>query len=263
LNLSIREDVLRVLHETAPSTRLCVTQLQRKYAELDQTMLSSPQLHSLNTIVYCFPNHPTTVLHAYNGLQILKRCLMRGASIQRLRIACENASTQKIVDEAGAKRNLALWEDGPHNFHWQDGEQFLGQQVLAWRGNVAYNFSNTQCHSWARCTDWSRLRSLDLDRHTAWLNLFQHLVGRVPHLKALSFNLNWGIVVLEVERRRRDFHIISEFLRSITGVEILSFRSNVQEMFTPVLATLLRHHGHALKRMDFSCLGTMKQWSQA
>jgi hypothetical protein len=52
-------------------------------------------------------------------------------------------------------------------------------------------------------------------------------------------------------------------LRHIGGIEILSFQSNVEGMFTPLLITLLKHHGHALKRMDIGCLETMKQWGKA
>jgi hypothetical protein len=231
---------------------------------LDETLLSSPQLHSLDTTVYYFPNHPTTVIHAHSELQILKRCLMRGNSIKKLRIAFQDAGTQKVVDEAGAKPNLALWEHGPLNFHWKDGEQFPGLQELGWRGDVPYNFSNTQCQSWTRCMDWSKLRTLDLFRSLSWLHLFQHLAGRVPHLKCLSFNLHYSTDdILEPSHQKRDFGIISEFLRNITGIEKLTFYSNVEKMFTPVLKTLLRHYGHALKRMVIICLGTMKQWDQA
>jgi hypothetical protein len=111
--------------------------------------------------------------------------------------------------------------------------------------------------------DWSKLRGLDLGRFPSWLHLFEHLAGREPLLKGLSFNLHWEIDVLEPERRKRDFLIISEFLRNITGIEMVTLQSNVEEMFTPVWNTLLRHHGHALKRMNISCLGTMKQWVQA
>jgi hypothetical protein len=139
----IEQDVLQVLLETTPHVRLYVEQRQRNHAILDQTLLSSPQLHSLDTTVYYFPNHPTTVMHAHSELQILKRCLVQGNNIKKLRIAFQNAGSQKVLDEAGAKRNLALWEHGPLNFHWKDGAQFPGLQVLAWRGDVPCSFSNT------------------------------------------------------------------------------------------------------------------------
>jgi hypothetical protein len=76
--------------------------------------------------------------------------------------------------------------------------------------------------------DWSKLRSLDLDRFPSWLHLFQHLAVHVPHVKRLSFNLHWETDVLEPERRKRDFLIISEFLRNITGIEMLTLQSNME-----------------------------------
>jgi hypothetical protein len=60
--------------------------------------------------------------HGYSELQILKRCLMRGKSIRKLRIMFENA---------GGAENTVKWEYGPLNFEWWDGEHLTKLEVIA------------------------------------------------------------------------------------------------------------------------------------
>jgi hypothetical protein len=100
---------------------------------------------------------------------------MRGKSIKKLRICFETASIQDMFDAVGAARNIVQLEYGPLNFHWRDGDTFSPLEVLVWNGNVPYDFFDTQCYIWARCMNWSKLRSLDLGHYMSWLHLFQHL----------------------------------------------------------------------------------------
>jgi hypothetical protein len=156
---------------------------------MDRILLSSPQLHSLERNVYYkgsyFQPHET----GNSELQMLKQYLIQGNSIKNLHLALEKVN-QRLSLEHISKLHIEKWEDGPLNFHWQDGDRFPPLEKLRWKAAIEllpteYVHSSEQCSQWINCMDWNKLKVLDMGPLTTTSHLIEHLIGNAQHLQSL------------------------------------------------------------------------------
>jgi hypothetical protein len=189
-------------------------------------------------------------------LQLLKQYLMDGNSLKILRFGFENMDPRLLNDDT-VKTNMSKWDDGPLNFHWQDGDHFPALEEFSLRGAVEYEFSADQCEAWVRCMDWSRLRKLDLGQRITSLYLFQLLTGKVAQLKSLSATVsNW---VSPEENVDHHLPLFLDFLHAINGLEEIQLQCR---RLREILPTLLSQHGHSLVHMNLNRIGAMHNWSE-
>jgi hypothetical protein len=226
---------------------------------LDRILLSSPQLHALDTNIYCKrPYRPNGT--GITELQLLKQYLIHGNSVKILRFGFEDMSPQLLKDDV-VRANMSKWHDGPLNFHWEDGDHFPALEEFNLRAameyNVEYEFSTAQCEAWVCCMDWSRLRKLDLGpRHTS-LHLFQLLTGKVAQLKSLSVAVfDWASPEKSVDH---GLQLFLGFLRKITGLKEIRLQC---QRLTAILQTLLSQHGHSLVSLNLQRIGATQKWSK-
>jgi hypothetical protein len=74
-------------------------------------------------------------IDARNEFQILKSCLIRCNSIKVLHVYLEDIDKGrcwKSIPSLGYES----WEDGPFNFHWQDGDCFPALEDWCWSGRT-------------------------------------------------------------------------------------------------------------------------------
>jgi hypothetical protein len=119
---------------------------------MDCLLLSSPQLHSLRLNVYFDAPYVLPFVNGPSELQMLTQCLIRGNSIKVLHITLEY-DDKTLYGKTPSSLGVQSWEDGPFNFHWQDGDRFPALEECRWSGRTEYVFSEQQFNMWHRCMD--------------------------------------------------------------------------------------------------------------
>jgi hypothetical protein len=257
-DIPVPEPVLDVFHTTHATARLHVTNCLRDRKPLDRLLLSSPQLHSLRTNVYFDLVGVCPIVKSSSELQILKRCLMQGNSIKVLHLALENVANH-AYGNAVSGLSIQDWENGPLNFHWQDGDRFPALEEWGWSSLTQYVYSEQQLDMWRWCMDWTQLRVLDFGYHPLTSMLpFPSLAGHVPRLNSLA-------VFISAEKQHdmheptRTIPIFEEFLRSIPALEKLRLRWN----FIPdCLSTILELQGRSLRELDLNHACSGDAWDR-
>jgi hypothetical protein len=257
LHLPIPLSALQNINELHPLAQLHVKNRARRFPiPLPQSLLSYPQLHTLDVSVYYVGriSGPT-----YSELQILKNCLIYGGSVKILRLTT-TSSLQGVPagfntdDDPG--HSLHNWEgveEGPVNFHWQDHDCFPPLEELK-LGYNQYDLSLEQCQMWIKCMDWSKMRKLDLGKG-APEHLFKTLAGEVPHLESLTFGI-WPYYGLDQSSWDcRDMTIIARFAESIISLKELSVEVFDYNDFVGVMTIVARSLGHSLLRLHVYCVG--------
>jgi hypothetical protein len=156
----------------------------------------------------------------------------------------------------------------PHSEDEEDEAQFPGLETLVWRGDSSFNFSTEECAKWARCADWSKLNSLDMDQWTEWEFFFRHLTGIVPQLRRLSFSMylhrKEDAADFPEKKGRQYVQVAEEFVKAISGLETLTFRSNVSSIFSTVLALLLEYQWRTLEELEIGRFddGEVEAWEE-
>ncbi|RMZ72424.1 hypothetical protein GMOD_00007406 [Pyrenophora seminiperda CCB06] len=248
-NIPIPENVLDVFHSAHPTARLHVTNTLRERKPMDRLLLSSPQLHSLEMSIYFDSVGVCPLVMGRSELQILKSCLMQGNSVKVLRLGLEDAEKNlwgKKIRSLGVEN----WEDGPLNFHWQDGDRFPALEEWAWTGLVQYVYSTQQLEMWRQCMDWTQLRVLDFGfMSLASLLPLELLAGHVPRLNCLT------VVIITSDRRHgmddpaRSLLTFEAFLRSVPTLRKLCLG---WELISNCLPIILHHQGHALHELELN-----------
>lgn len=198
------------------------------------------------------------VVKGSSELQILKRCLMQGSSIKVLHLALENVD-KYFYGSAVSGLGIQDWENGPLNFHWQDGDRFPALEEWGWGGSTRYVYSEQQLDMWRRCMDWTQLRVLDFGDHPLTSMLpFLSLAGHVPRLISLA-------VFISAEKQHdmheptRTIPIFEEFLRSIPALEKLRL---TWDFIPDCLSTILALQGHSLRELDLYHARSGNAWNQ-
>jgi hypothetical protein len=189
-NHSIPSSVLAALHRDHPSVRLMVTSCNRQGHPLDEALLSSPQLHTLDLTVSCTHRG---IYHLEEGiceLTYLKALLVRGGNLKVLRLRLIRLEPQSEGAKAQFKETMA-WAAGPFNFRFEETDEFptLEELVILQGGSYepAYELSAKHCSDWSYAMDWSEMRVLNLGSSDAE-HLLPEITGLVPKLHTLRFN---------------------------------------------------------------------------
>jgi hypothetical protein len=213
--------VLDGFHCTHPEAHLNVTNHSRQGILLDESLLLSPQLHTLDISV-------GVILHGELGyiteLPALKDFLIRGGSLKVLRLhltrlehgskavraryyECSLADDGPLnvsIDQGDTTvartpfQGYCAADAGPLNFRFEDGDTFPALEELVIKqeevksgqrpsAGAAYDFSAKHCEDWARCMHWEQLRTLDLGSTPHPRYLIQSIASAVPLLDTLRF----------------------------------------------------------------------------
>lgn len=189
-NYAIPLRVLEALHRDHPSARLKVTNHNRKDLALDEALLSSPQLHTLDITVRCIHRGTTRPQDGNGDLSNLKTLLMRGGNLKVLRLRLSKLEHFSIAKRSQYNTSTVV-AVGPSHFRFQHTDTFpmLEELVISRADNLApvYEFSPKHCSDWAYAMDWSEMRILDV-ASTNSEHLLREIAGLVPKLHTLRLN---------------------------------------------------------------------------
>ncbi|KAF1936494.1 hypothetical protein EJ02DRAFT_83208 [Clathrospora elynae] len=182
--------VLDCLQRGHPSAQLRLTDHNRQGIPLDEALLSSPQLHTLDITVgcifYCKFQYPAGICE----LPHLKRLLIRGGNLKILRIRFVRLEHGSVAARARFQGYGAA-DVGPLNFRFEETDKFpaLEELVLQQSENsrIEYDLGAKHCEDWKRFMNWSNMRTLDLGPKNCE-NLLRSLTGAVvTGLQTLRF----------------------------------------------------------------------------
>jgi len=189
-NYAIPLRVLEALHGDHPSAQLKVTNHNRKDFALDEALLSSPQLHTLDITVRCFHRGATRRQDENSDLSKLKTLLMRGRNLKVLRLRLSKQQHFTMAARSQGNSYTAMAVGGSH-FRFQETDTFptLEEVVISRADDLApaYELSPKHCSDWAYAMDWSEMRILDV-ASTNSEHLLREIAGLVPKLHTLSLN---------------------------------------------------------------------------
>jgi hypothetical protein len=236
--------VLDLLQETHPSAKLHIVLRDRKLTSLSNTLLSSPQLHSLDISIYCVRS---TMVYGHSELAFIKNCL--GPSLKVLRLSMIHPSTYE--DRA----RIVDWDsvqEGPMNFDWQLDSHVPALEELTLQYE-SYDLDPAHCNMWAQITSWQQLQRLDLGMGSP-RHLFVALTNRVPNLKYLAFwirssrNSTWDLHPL-----RFGLPALAAFLASINELHDVYFGAHGPQELDGALAVILDNTRGSLTRLVMNC----------
>lgn len=243
MRFSIPRGLLTAFHAEWPDAQLHVTNNDRKhpYAPLDTTILSSPQLHSADLIIFA----ERSLQGNFSEYPALKSALLQAKRLQKLRLK-------------GGSANSRGWAAGPSNLQFVEGDIFPALQELT-LPYEKYSLTMDHCVQWLAAMDWSKLRRLDLDRGAPG-HLFYALTGRVPQLQALHFGF-WSYSNPGPMWDCRDLYIIKQFLESIDGLEEIVVTNWNDTEFMQIRHGMLKKHGKTLRMLRTSyCAAEAQGW---
>jgi hypothetical protein len=272
--------VLDSFHRTHPEAHLKVTNHSRQGILLDETLLLSPQLHTLDISVGC-------ILHGNLGyiteLPALEDLLIRGGSLKVLRLhltrlehgskavrtryhECLLADDGPLNvsidrgDTAAARtpfQGYCAADAGPLNFRFEDGDTFPALEELVIKqekvksgqrrsAGAAYDFSAKHCEDWAHCMDWGQLRTLDLVSSPHPRYLLRSIAEAVPLLETLRF-----------EAFPDPDNALTSLLHQTPKLETLHMKSNpldtVESAFEAAVLTICATVGPQLHSLALEC----------
>jgi hypothetical protein len=187
---AIPSSILEALHHDHASALLKVTNHNRKGLPLDEALLSSPQLHTLDITIGCISRGTTNPQEGNCELPRLKTLIMRGGNLKVLRVRLS-----KVEYFSNAARiqfsSPSVAAVGPFHFRFQQTDTFptLEELAISRADDLApaYDLSAKHCSDWFHAMDWSEMRVLDLvSTHSGYL--LREITGLVPKLHTLRFN---------------------------------------------------------------------------
>lgn len=222
--------------------------MSRTRPDLDGLLLASPQLHSLETKLYCDSNlNHNGNSSASKELQSLQRYLTKGNSIKHLPVEfCPSDDTESHRIEERLDFVCEGWYRSP------------ALESFAWIDTLYHGYTPTPLHTWWSCMNWSKLRTLNLGRGKATDLFFKQMTGNLNGLKHLS-------LFMDTSRPDRlgsegdGLAIFSAFLRSTEGLEILRL---VGPGLSVIIPTILSYHAQTLERLSFRYEGNELPWTR-
>ncbi|KAF2827321.1 hypothetical protein CC86DRAFT_291154 [Ophiobolus disseminans] len=243
---AIRPDILRTFHERHPSAKLQLMLKDRSLTPLSSTLLSSPQLHSLDISIYCVRGSATC---GHSEAEFIKQSIAK-SSLKVLSLAVKSLASPI------QRRMFLQWDYvryGFFNFNLQEGDRFPALEEL----RLGYDMNNVltaeNCEMWAKATSWHQLRKLDLSRGSP-RHFLASLTDRAPNLESLKFGLN------RPHSRTADLHPLHiglpslvGFIASITALRELDFGAHKMEHFMAVLPLMLENSKGSLRKLIIHC----------
>lgn len=260
-HLPMDKGALNLLHNIHQSARLNVVFVRRDIIPIDQALLSSPLLYSLDTNVLSTREGRST--ECYSEMELLKKCLIAGNSVKKMRLYLPH-SKNHYCDSVHRYNNhdqeiATTWEGitlGPLGFDWKRGDEFPALEELKMNGDD-FHLTDENSQMWAQTMDWSKLRKLDV-----WPNmpiyLIKAITGRVPNLEYFACGYMrdatqcWSL-------RFSEMSILSRFSASITALRELRVwaDANNGDIFA-VVDAVVEEQGDNLKKL---CMGCRKHFS--
>jgi hypothetical protein len=218
--LPITSPILNCLQEAHPSAHLVAIAIERNDLPLDELLLSSPQLHTLDIKLSALYDKNFKKPMGKSEAQHVKSILVRSSGLKVLKLRLE-----KIKHGSKAARNrfqgYGPSELDPISFRFKAQEMMPALEELTLRGvfhwdidwdnTLAWRRESKVCAEWRAHQDWGALRRLDL-RLDGSDHMLQALVGVVPHLqtlkiKTVSASINTLCRFLEKLSRLEHLHI--------------------------------------------------------
>lgn len=191
--LPITSPILNCLHEAHPSARLVAIALERNDLPLDELLLSSPQLHTLDIKLSVLYDKNFRKPMGKSEAQHLKSLLIQGSSLKVLKLQFE-----KIKHGSKAARNrLQCYgpsELDPVSFRFQEEEMMPTLEELTlggafnWQYADRWRMERNAIAEWRAHQDWSAMKKLDL-RLDHGDYMLSGLTGSVPCLQSLKIKI--------------------------------------------------------------------------
>ena len=191
--LPITSQILNCLHEAHPSARLVAIALDRNDLPLDELLLSSPQLHTLDIKLSVLYDKNFRKPMGKSEAQHLKSLLIQGSSLKVLKLQFE-----KIKHGSKAARNrLQCYgpsELDPVSFRFQEEEMMPTLEELTlggafnWQYADRWRMERNAIAEWRAHQDWSAMKKLDL-RLDYGDHMLSGLTGSVPCLQSLKIKI--------------------------------------------------------------------------
>lgn len=185
--LPVTATILKCLRTIHPYARLNVVAHKRNNLPLDETLLLSPQLHTLDIVLSTLYDKPLRKAMDRSELNHLKTLLVQSNSLKVLRVQFVKI---RVGSKAGRSqfREQDLYGDDPLSLQfWNEMLPALDELVLRdffhWQDSPA-DLRN-DCEALVNHHDWSRLRKLDLRLHGG-KELLRRLTAKVPLLQTLK-----------------------------------------------------------------------------
>lgn len=207
----------------------------------DLDLLLSPQLHTLEYVVFC---KSTTEISEF---PILKHILSQSKNLRVLRLEIANSwnydwnNLYHILSGHGLGRSLG----GQFNLQLTKDSWFPPLEEL--KICTQYALTRDHCLAWRKCMDWSKLRILDLGDRCPQ-SFFTELRGSIPHLISLKFMYELGLTPRhevhheqDTGHRCRTVSEVGEFLDSINGLEELYIKNHGEVFFKQLWFYIIRH----------------------
>lgn len=242
--------MLDLFHELYPLAHLHFILRNRTFRPLSRSLLSSPQLYTLDTKIYStIPEHTG---HSLSELSLIKNILPD--SLQVLRISTLD------VDGVLQRAQFEDWESVTYNvfnFDFQLGDRFPALLELA--------LTAENCNLWARATSWERLQRLDLPKGASH-EFIASLTNRAVNLKYLRFHINlrthWSPYhphrngTWDPYSQNDSLPVLASFLASIKSLHTLDFGVKSIDILTHYLRVILQSLHGSLKSLTISDMGS-------
>lgn len=245
MNCSPLQAMLDKFHELHPSAHLHVVLRNRKFKSLSRSLLSSPQLHTLDAEI--FRTIPEETGYSLSELSFVKNSLASGLQVLHL--------TSRGVHTKPQRAQFEGWESVKHdmfNLDFRPGDRAPALSELALEHDELF-LTEENCNLWARAASWEWLQRLDLHKG-APRQFFASLTGRATNLKYLRFYIN-----PPTRNRTWDLHpldtgllILARFIASTKSLHTLDFGMQYLDDLTRALRIMLQNLHSSLSSLTIS-----------
>jgi hypothetical protein len=250
MNCAPLPDMLDLFHESHPSARLHLILRNRK-STLSRSLLSSPQLYTLDTEIY--PPTPEEAGHSISELSLIRNNLAPSLRVLRL-----SSRGPNVYAKRAEFRNWDDWERIRHSIRmfpldFQPGDQFPALLELSLENE--FFLTEESCKLWVRATCWEQLQRLDV-RNGAPRHLFASLTNHATNLKYLKFYMNSTTDNHTWTLRPQDtgLLVLAEFIAS-TSLHTLDFGVHYLDDLTSTLRIIVQSLRGSLKSLTISYNG--------
>lgn len=243
----IRPDVLGLFHELHPSAKLNVVLRDRTVTPLSATLLSSPQLHSLDMEILCTKANKVS---GQSEAAFIKEHVFHNKS--KLWSLCLDFLSVDTPKEQPQFLQWSYLRRSYLNLDWQDSNVSPALEELIIEYDF-YHLSLENCGMWAKVTSWHQVRKLDL----GWGSpryFFASLANHTPNLKSLRFWINvprtstWDLHPLDV-----GMPILVGFITLVPALRVVEFGAHVLKEFTIALSRVVENCKGSLRRLAVQC----------
>jgi hypothetical protein len=250
MNCAPLPEMLDLFHKLHPSAHLHLI-LRNRTFPLSRSLLSSPQLYTLDTEIY--PPMPEDTGDSPSELLLINGSLPPSLQVLRL-----SSRSPNVYAKRAEFRNQNDWESVRNSIHmfslnFQSSNRFPALEELSLRNE--FFLSEETCTHWARATCWDKLQRLEI-HNGAPRYFFASLTNRATNLKHLKFYLNatthnhtWTLYPLDT-----GLPVLASFVAS-TSLHTLDFGVHYLDNLIPTLRVITQSLQGKLKNLTISYSG--------